>query len=172
MNWKNGKSRGTQEKTGLLINKVGGGQVVEVCRWDTHYAPASGEVTEHTGSTSCGMHVILEIWRARLSQEAHCVIYSLLFVVVQAPSCVWLCDPMDYRLSGSSVHGVSQARILEWVAISFRGSSIMHINEILKYIFMHSLNYLYFGNLKWQTKTFWLQCEVHSWKSSRSKKKK
>jgi len=26
---------------------------------------------------------------------------------------------MDYSLSGSSVHGISQARILEWVAISF-----------------------------------------------------
>ena len=32
--------------------------------------------------------------------------------------------PMDYSLPGSSVHGISQARILEWVAISFsRGSS-------------------------------------------------
>ena len=28
------------------------------------------------------------------------------------------CDPMDYSPPGSSVHGVSQARILEWVAIS------------------------------------------------------
>ena len=34
------------------------------------------------------------------------------------------CDPMDCSLPGSSVHGISQARILEWVAISFsRGSS-------------------------------------------------
>ena len=34
------------------------------------------------------------------------------------------CDPMDCSPPGSSVHGVSQARILEWVAISFsRGSS-------------------------------------------------
>ena len=39
-------------------------------------------------------------------------------------SCLTLCDPMDYSLLGSSVHGVSQARILEQVAISFsRGSS-------------------------------------------------
>ena len=39
-------------------------------------------------------------------------------------SCVQLCDPMDYSLPGSSVHGVFQARILEWVAISYsRGSS-------------------------------------------------
>ena len=35
-----------------------------------------------------------------------------------------LCDPVDYRPTGSSVHGILQARILEWVAISFsRGSS-------------------------------------------------
>ena len=29
-----------------------------------------------------------------------------------------LCDPMEYRLPGSSVHGILQARVLEWVAIS------------------------------------------------------
>ena len=39
-------------------------------------------------------------------------------------SCPTLCDPMDCSPSGSSVHGISQERILEWVAISFsRGSS-------------------------------------------------
>ena len=41
-----------------------------------------------------------------------------------AQSCPTLCDPMDCSPEGSSVHGVLQARILEWVAISFsRGSS-------------------------------------------------
>ena len=41
-----------------------------------------------------------------------------------AQSCPTLCDSMDYSLLGSSVHGISQARILEWVAIPFsRGSS-------------------------------------------------
>ena len=34
-------------------------------------------------------------------------------------SCPTLCDPMDCSRPGSSVHGISQARILEWVAISF-----------------------------------------------------
>ena len=35
-----------------------------------------------------------------------------------------LCNPVDYIPSGSSVHGISQARILEWVVVSFsRGSS-------------------------------------------------
>ena len=39
-------------------------------------------------------------------------------------SCPTLCDPKDCSLSGSSVHRILQARILEWVAISFsRGSS-------------------------------------------------
>ena len=32
-------------------------------------------------------------------------------------SCPTLCNPMDYSLSGSSVHGILQARILEWVAM-------------------------------------------------------
>ena len=41
-----------------------------------------------------------------------------------AQSCPTLWDPMDCRLPGSSVHGILQARILEWVAIPFcRGSS-------------------------------------------------
>ena len=39
-------------------------------------------------------------------------------------SCLTLCDPMDCSLLGSSVHAVFQARVLEWVAISFsKGSS-------------------------------------------------
>ena len=33
--------------------------------------------------------------------------------------CPTLCDPMDYSLPGSSVHGIFQARVLEWIAISF-----------------------------------------------------
>ena len=40
-----------------------------------------------------------------------------------AQSCQTLCDPMDCSLPGSSVHEISQARILEWIAISSsRGS--------------------------------------------------
>ena len=41
-----------------------------------------------------------------------------------AQSCLTLCDPVDCSLPGSSLHEILQARILEWVAISFsRGSS-------------------------------------------------
>ena len=38
-------------------------------------------------------------------------------------SCLILCDPMDCSLPGSSIHGIFQARILEWVAISFSRTS-------------------------------------------------
>ena len=45
-------------------------------------------------------------------------------VKVKVKSSLILCDPMDYSLQCSSVHGIFQARVLEWVAISFsRGSS-------------------------------------------------
>ena len=41
-----------------------------------------------------------------------------------AQSCLTLCNPMDCSLPGSSVHGIFQAIVLEWIAISFsRGSS-------------------------------------------------
>ena len=36
-----------------------------------------------------------------------------------AQLCPTLCNPMDYSLPGSSVHGIFQARVLEWVAISY-----------------------------------------------------
>ena len=58
------------------------------------------------------------------------------YVLMCAQSHLTLCDPMDYSPPGSSVHGTLQARILEWVAISFsRGSSQSmhwtHINCLL-----------------------------------------
>ena len=44
--------------------------------------------------------------------------------VLVTQSCPSLCDPMDWGPPGSSIHGIFQARILGWVAISFfRGSS-------------------------------------------------
>ena len=44
--------------------------------------------------------------------------------VYVSQSCLTLCNPMDCSPPGSSVHGILQARILEWVAIPFfRGSS-------------------------------------------------
>ena len=64
-------------------------------------------------------------WR-KLCQEVNIFHYLGLLVMWSevAQSCPTLCDPVDCSLPGSSAHGIFQARILEWVAISFsRGSS-------------------------------------------------
>ena len=46
------------------------------------------------------------------------------FSVLLAQSCPTLCNPVDCSWPGSSIHGILQARVLEWVAIPFfRGSS-------------------------------------------------
>ena len=60
------------------------------------------------------------LWRglnSNLFYKTVCAVFSRL---VMSDSC----DPMDCSLPGSSVHGILQAKILEWVAVSFsRGSS-------------------------------------------------
>ena len=49
---------------------------------------------------------------------------AMLYCAKNLWSCPTLCDPMDYSLPGSSVHGILQARVLEWVVTFFsRGSS-------------------------------------------------
>ena len=51
-------------------------------------------------------------------------ISAQLMKVLVPQSCLTLCDPMDYSPPGSSIHGILQARTLEWVAVpSSRGSS-------------------------------------------------
>ena len=53
-----------------------------------------------------------------------CVVCVCVRACTHAQVCLTLCSPMDYSLPCSSAHGIFQARILEWVSISFsRGSS-------------------------------------------------
>ena len=64
-----------------------------------------------------------------------------------------LCDPKDYTLPGSSVHGIFQARVLEWGAIAFfvipTRMAIILITNIGKDV--EKLEHLYIAgeNLKW-----------------------
>ena len=51
------------------------------------------------------------------------VIWILQSKVKVAQSCPTLCDPMDCSLPGSSLHGILQARILDWVAVPFSRES-------------------------------------------------
>ena len=58
--------------------------------------------------------------------DIYIYIYIYMRVCMQSSfkSCLTLCDPNNCSLAGPSVHGILQARILEWVAMSFsRGSS-------------------------------------------------
>ena len=67
-------------------------------------------------------------------------------------SCVWLCDPMDSNTPGSSVHGIFQARILEWFAISYStGSSWPRNNTQVSWVSCIGRQILY----HWET---WEAC--------------
>ena len=50
-------------------------------------------------------------------------------------SCLTLSDPMDYSLPGSYIHGISQARVLEWGAIAF--SDYLLYSEVNHVIMLH-----------------------------------
>ena len=45
-----------------------------------------------------------------------------------AQSCLTLRDPMDYSLPGSSIHGIFQARVLEWDATAFSPTPLKSLN--------------------------------------------
>ena len=52
------------------------------------------------------------------------IIRHITIIVLVAQSCLTLCNPMDCSPPGSSVNGILQAIILEWVAVPFsKGSS-------------------------------------------------
>ena len=48
-----------------------------------------------------------------------------------AQSCPTLSDPMDCSLPGSSVHGILQARVLEWGAIAFSGETLLGLTKYM-----------------------------------------
>ena len=68
-----------------------------LCLWDS---PGKNTVT------GVGCHFLLQCMKVESESEV-------------AQSCPTLSDLMDCRLPGSSVHGIFQARVLEWVAIAF-----------------------------------------------------
>ena len=57
-------------------------------------------------NTGVGCHFLLQCMKVKSQSEV-------------AQSCPTLSDPMDCSLPGSSIHGIFQARILEWGAIAF-----------------------------------------------------
>ena len=67
-------------------------------------------------------------------------------------SCLTLCNPMDCSPPGSSVHGILQARILEWVASSFsRGASWPRDRNCVSYVSCSYFSVLIWTSLEAQT---------------------
>ena len=70
--------------------------------------------------------------------------------MLAAQSCLTFCDSMDRSARGSPVHGILQAKVLEWVAMpSSRGSfqpknptSVSCIGRLVLYLLSHSCNLL------------------------------
>ena len=60
-------------------------------------------------------------WVAVAFSDCHCwcLLFPVKVKVKVAQSCPTLSDPMDCSPPGSSIHGIFQARVLEWVAIAF-----------------------------------------------------
>ena len=76
-------------------------------------------------------------------------------------SCPTLCNPIDYSPPGSSVHGILQARILEWAAMpSSRGSSWprdwtwVSCSSFIGRRVLYTLSHL--GRPRWESGSFWL----------------
>ena len=91
-----------------------------------------------------------------------------------AQSCPTLCDPIDCSLPGSSVHGIFQAIVLEWIAISFsRGSSWPRdwtwVSCIVDRRFtppgkLKKQKYYYFQVLELQLGIIKINCNSRTWK--------
>ena len=77
-----------------------------------------------------GGGIFVLIWlRSEVSCRPRLMVCKANFIVVLVIKlCPTLCDPVDHSPPGFSVHGISQARRLQWVVILFsRGSSNLHL---------------------------------------------
>ena len=72
-------------------------------------------------NTGVGCHFLLQCMKAKSESEV-------------AQSCLTPSDPMDCSLLGSSIHGIFQARVLEWVVIAFSiiGPTVPECNDVSK----------------------------------------
>ena len=95
--------------------------------WTQHWRPEQPRINKYIKKEEIRMLSLKEIFNPGQPKPTNLTVFPLLKKVkvkVKSLSRVRLCDPMGCSLPGSSVHGILQARILEWVAISFpRGSS-------------------------------------------------
>ena len=118
----------------LLLSRFSRVWLCETPQTAAHQAPLplgfSGQ--EHWS----GLHFLLQCMKVKSESEV-------------AQSCLTLSDPMDCRPPGSSVHGIFQARVLEWVAIAFSESNfklnylllLLNASEICSFM-VHKMMYM------------------------------
>ena len=80
---------------------------------------------------------------ALTTSPAGCLMSAAVLCCEVAKSIPTLCNPVDCVPPGSSVYGISQARILEWVAISFSNSFSLCLGKSGKIRFSHSFTFLF-----------------------------
>ena len=126
-------------------------------------------------NTGVGCHFLLQCMKVKSESEV-------------TQSCLTLCDPTDHSLPGSSIHGIFQARVLEWGAIAFSKISFrmncldpLAVQGILKSHLQHhsskasilwpsaffiiQLSHLYVTRRQWQPTPVLLPGESHGWRS-------
>ena len=93
----------------LLLSHFSRVQLCATPQMAAHQAPRPWDSPGK--STGVGCHFLLQCIKVKSESEV-------------AQSCPTLSNPMDCSLPGSSVHGIFQARVLEWIAIAFSGGQI------------------------------------------------
>ena len=88
-------------------------------------------------NTGVGCHFLLQCMKVKSESEV-------------TESCPTLSDPMDCSLPGSSVHGISQARVLEWGAIAFSISRAKEKKNHVVIFLKKAFNSTYY----WESKLF------------------
>ena len=53
------------------------------------------------------------------------LVYAAAAAATSPQSCLTLCDPIDGSPPGSPIHGIFQAKVLEWVAIAYKWFQIL-----------------------------------------------
>ena len=97
-------------------------------------------------NTGVGCHFLLQCMKVKSESEV-------------AQLCLTLSDPMDCSLPGFSIHGIFQARVLEWGAIAFSGREWQDILKVMKennlqprLLYPARISFKYEGKIKRQAK--------------------
>ena len=90
---------------------------IQLCKPVAHQVPLSIGFSGKNAGVGC--HFLLQCMKVKSESQV-------------TQSCPTLSDPMDCSLPGSSVHGIFQARVLEWGAIAFSGpTGYLVANQLL-----------------------------------------